>query len=540
VRSVALNAYTLAFLNAHQHLSHKTRLSIGNIAYQTSTMEELLEKVRDMWSLYETDEYMRSRLQRHITAILPSTLETEAKSAQERADRHDRLKCQREVFMEKFLSTNMIYFCPRSEEFIHYDGKQYNVYSEDNVLHDILTSIPGGSDLAPWKHRIKGQVMKKVKERSPLGSLPESGTIQRVVGYMCPSFFASRNRAKYFLTVLGDCVLGKAGERHFIGNASLKSLLKEVEDCLHLKFGSAASVSPIKLKYYDHSYDNCRILPIASGAPSTLPLEISRRVLDLICVAAHYSDRYQSSEDYLAQSHDLELQSVANFTRGRTSEDVVKQFVQDGLTQCEGASLTEANVLFVWKKYLDKLGVPDLVFKNTLLQMLRQHLVYDASAKVFEGVTSIHLPVVSSFNKFWAETMQSGSQAYEVDEVVSLFRKWNRKRSDALSPELAMEILQEMFAESYVKEDRQVVNVVSNMWDKRESVSEFFYVTLPSMEGAAGSPADIRSAYHTYSRVWRPDFIMGKTCFSAYAREVLGSHVDDDGMIEETFWQSLE
>jgi hypothetical protein len=78
------------------------------------------------------------------------------------------------------------------------------------------------------------------------------------------------------------------------------------------------------------------------------------------------------------------------------------------------------------------------------------------------------------------------------------------------------------------------------MWDKRESVSEFFYVTLPSMEAAAGSPADIRSAYHTYSRVWRPDFIMGKTCFSAYAREILGAHVDDDGMIEETFWQSLE
>ena len=85
-----------------------------------------------------------------------------------------------------------------------YDGIHFVSYSEGKIQHQILSIIANEEKLLPWKYKIKINIMKQIKERSPLTAIPESATIQFVINALVPAVFPTRNHVKYFLTVIGD------------------------------------------------------------------------------------------------------------------------------------------------------------------------------------------------------------------------------------------------------------------------------------------------------------------------------------------------
>jgi len=503
-------------------------------------MEELITQIHTLYEQYKDDNYMLKRLSHNVMYTLPLTLRTENLAAKDRAARLDRLVHDRKQFITRFLATHMYYYCSRSEQFIKYDGENYNVYSADNIIHDILTEIPVDGGLYPWKHRVKGQLMKKIKERSPLGSIPESVTIQSTIDAICPRYFSTRNAAKYFLTVLGDCILGKKVEYNYIGSPVLRPLMKGIEDCMYLQFGNVSTLTPIKLKYYDHAYSTCKLLMTnLSNQPNQTPIQ-SRHMLNLLCVAAHYSMRYENAELFLDKCHDSTFVNKVLFICDKTTHSIAKEFADSALNHCIGATMTEANILFVWKKYLENNELPDIVFKGSLINELKEQINYDTNGKHFVNITSIHMPVVSSFTNFWAETMQSihnidgNNCGYEIDEVISLFKKWNKKKIATLPPELALELIQEFFPDNLIKEERTVIGVVSTLWNKKECIDTFF--STMCKRDAEQRPVNIASAYHIYSIELRPEFIMSKECFTTLTTDKLIEYIDNNGIIDETYW----
>ena len=60
-----------------------------------------------------------------------------------------------------------------------------------------------------WKHKTNTTILKRIKEKSPLNAIPESATIQSVINMLCPLLFNTREQVKYFLTIIGDCLLAK-------------------------------------------------------------------------------------------------------------------------------------------------------------------------------------------------------------------------------------------------------------------------------------------------------------------------------------------
>ena len=56
---------------------------------------------------------------------------------------------------------------------------------------------------------------------------------------------------------------------------------------------------------------------------------------------------------------------------------------------------------------------------------MRNKLKYDETTDCFLGITSIHLPVVSQFIKFW-ETMitETEEPSAEIEELCILFKNW--------------------------------------------------------------------------------------------------------------------
>ena len=63
--------------------------------------------------------------------------------------------------------------------------------------------------MVQWKHKTKTHIIKLIKERTLFTSIPETYTIQTVLGFLQTTLFETKDAAKYFLTVLGDNILKK-------------------------------------------------------------------------------------------------------------------------------------------------------------------------------------------------------------------------------------------------------------------------------------------------------------------------------------------
>lgn len=504
-------------------------------------MDQLVAAVQELWNEYAEDHDALYRLKRHVTEVLPMTMRTEASLLRERRQSIEKADHEKTDFIRRFLTKHQFYFCPRSETFVNYDGKNYLPYLEDNILHTVLSAISSHDTLKPIKHRLKGEIMGSIRARSPLGSLPESETIQSIMKFLHPTFFPSRDAAKYFLTVVGDCIMSKKSDIVFIGTSALRGLMRRVEDELHMHFGMTGALAPIKLKYHDHPYDKCRLLPVQNSTVIIKDQDTGSRCLDLLCVAAHYSVRYGGSEVFLSECTNAPFVEKVRFAAGKTAEKLVTDFAASWLTKTDNASMSEANAVFVWKRYLDSHGVPDVIFKNTLIGTLKGMFIYDADTKHFTNMTSVHLPSLSAFTRFWNETMKESECAfdevepgYEIDEVVSMFRDWNGKRLDSISPELAMDIVADLHPEHLIKERRIVAGVVSSQWDKRAEVqtvlSDF------ANTDKENSPLGLADAYHAYAAARQPRRVMSKTCFTMLARDLTKGCLYEGDMFNDSFW----
>jgi hypothetical protein len=161
----------------------------------SETLKRLLDKYKD-------NEYMTQRIYSHIVNYLPNTLDNESKNHEKRVNRNNYLTNEQNIFIQVFLSKNKYFYLPNNNLFYEYDGQKYLIIKEDDVIHKLLSSISKDRVLLQWKYKTKSNIIKQIKERSLFSSIPETDTIQNVLNVLYPSFFPSKNFAKYFLTII--------------------------------------------------------------------------------------------------------------------------------------------------------------------------------------------------------------------------------------------------------------------------------------------------------------------------------------------------
>ena len=152
------------------------------------------------------------------------------------------------------------------------------------------------SDFMAWKHKIKNNIMKQVREKSLFTSIPESETIQSVLNSFYPAIFPTRNHSKYFLTIIGECIMLSASSSHhqpqhppitYITSPNMKILFDEIAGQLDTYLGFSYPFNNIKFKYYDHNYVQCRLI-YCYKKPFSIPYKVSKYMFDLLCVSTHY------------------------------------------------------------------------------------------------------------------------------------------------------------------------------------------------------------------------------------------------------------
>lgn len=566
-----------------------TLAAVGATPSLTLDKEKLHVLLDELINKHNDNTYVAGRLTTYISHLLPSALDTALTVNRLREERKRQLCAYRDDFVRRFLSKNMYFYSPYTELFLKYDDLHFRIYSEDDIQHQILTNITHEQALMPWKYKIKINIMKLLKERSPLKVIPESVTIQFVLNQLYPTFFASRNAAKYFLTVIGDS-MGRTLESSslsslstsgtalvapqssvsmstsplvYIMSPTAKELVRELANQCYVYFGPSAMLHNIKFKYHDHQYNSCRLIPATSGGGAgNAPLSgaILKNTLDFLCVAAHYSTRYGSADQFLQQCGDPALVDHALLLHRHSPATLVDLFVNQSITvNCPGAKISVKTMLFLWKKFLMERGLPNVLFYDTWKTLLKERLVanYDPVNDSYLNVTSVHIPLVANFLKFWEATMRTAEddevveeeEELEVDELATCFKSWlnDINTGRGCSVNALLELLRFFFPDVVVEDDKYLLQVRCTLWNKRQEVEVALAKSL--LKTAAAGPAlSLYDAYAAYTAIPMPPVVaaargagrtgqlpvpllVSKRYFDRVARELYV--VDADGLISE-------
>jgi len=456
---------------------------VDNIGLKCNeTIINLLEK-------YDGNEYMLQRIYNHIVTYLPNTLDTELKNYEKRVNRNTYLTNEQQNFIQVFLSKNNFYYLQNNNFFYEYDGEKFLIVKEDDVIHKLLSTISKDRVLMQWKYKTKMNVIKLIKERTLFTCVPETDTIQNVLNVLYPSFFSSKSAAKYFLTVIGDNIFKKNQNLIFLVSQKMKQFTNELDNVAFSSIGYSNSTNNFMTKYHEnHTYDNCRLIKINENFSNEVWRELLKRIgLDLLCVSAHYSKCYDNSDKFIESKADEELKTYTYYVKNTDQNAIVNEFCNkyiDHDTHTVDSHIEWKNLHFVWKQFLSNCNLPNVIYSNTLKNILKERFNYTELSDSFNGITSKFIPVYSDFIKFWENTITINSIGesyfdceFEIDELSSLFKHWSKLNSTQLvangniSEENILKILKHFYPNIEIIEDKFVLNIYCNMWDKVKDIN---------------------------------------------------------------------
>ena len=242
--------------------------------------------VKQLLDKYAGDEYMYQKVNTYICNQLIGIFENMNESHNNRVTRITELTCEQDAFIQTFLNNNQYFYTAATDNFFYYDGLTYQLYNEDDILHQVLSLISRDGALMSWKQKTKLNIMKRIRETSLLQSIHESATIQSVIDSLCPLLFSTRAETKHFLTVLGDNIFRKHSSLIYFVDPDAKFCITQLNHMCQMFIGCNL-MQTFKYKYHDHKYEDCRLIKINSNVKhdTTWSQLLNHNVLDVICVA---------------------------------------------------------------------------------------------------------------------------------------------------------------------------------------------------------------------------------------------------------------
>jgi len=479
------------------------------IENKTSKIEETHNAIDGLFQKYENNTYIFSKIHNYVCNLLPNILDKKNSSHEESIQRIENLSQEQNLFIESFLTTNKYFYLPSTEKFFYYDGIHYQIYNEDDILYNVLSSISKERNLLSWKQQTKVYIMKRIKKNSLLKSIPESETIQFVLDSLYPAFFSHKIEAKYFLTILGDNILKKNTHLiHFIDSKS-KKFLRELNILTQSTIGQSVSQT-FKYKYHEqHEYKDCRLVKINDciKSESTWVPILNQCFLDLMCVACHYSIRFSNSDDVVLKHYrESRLIDSIFYLRDVDPEQLTDKFIEEYLqfsntgscvvvknlitienqaVQTRATQITWKNMQYLWKHFLESKNLPAVMFQQRLKGFLAQKMRdnYNEETDIFTNVCSKFLPTIQQFLQFWNETIEHDETEsdFEVEDIVHLFHKWADDKEEShsnLNDKQILDLISYYYPDIEIEKDKYINGITCNLWDKQLDIQ----VALESMK----------------------------------------------------------
>jgi hypothetical protein len=481
---------------------------------EINKVDYCLSIVKDLFNEYNSNPYITNKINNYITN-LPAIIQKTLKEQDDRQRYREKMNEEKEYFISKFLQTHNYSYCQNTELFFNYDNLHFYIYNEDEIQYKILSSITNGQKLMSIKHKIKSNIIKQIKEISPMTYIPESSTIQFVINNLYPTLFKDKDSAKYFLTIIGDSILKKNENLVYIMSSNAKNICNEIFSQAYNLLGIHIFNS-IKFKYYDHSYSDCRLIMINDNTNKyILDKTFYKYMLDLFCVACHYSSRYQNADNYLTNCGNEKLIEYTLYLKDNTLDNITDSFISSSLQVCNGSSVKWKNILYLWKVHLDKLSIPNIAFASKLKLTLIQKLEYNEIQDTFLNITSAHLPVVSNFLKFWEENMIKDEDEYELEigEIYTLFKNWSGKNA-YINEKTITDLIQHFYSDIQIEDDKYINQISCKIYpDSINNLCTYYYTSLKNKS-----------------------LIASKRYVEKFIVDYIGLHIDSNNLIMPTLW----
>ena len=497
---------------------------------------DCLSIIEKLYEKYKDNDYMLQRINNHLLIHLPNTLENESKNREKKLNLNAYLSEEQQIFMQVFLSKNNYYYLSANNFYYEYNGSDYYIVKEDEILHKLLSTISKERTLLQWKHKTKASIIKQIKDRKLFSSIPETDTIQSVLNAIYPSIFSTKSAAKYFLTIIGDNIFGK-NELTFIVSQTMRQLLDELEKVALESIGNNNISYGFVSKYHSaHKFETTRLIKINDNFSNEYWRDLLKKIgLNLLCVAAHYSNRYTNSDHFLNTKSDEELAAFAFTLKNTTEIGLIHKFTNEYLEKTTNDFKIEwKNLHFIWKQFLSSNNLPNVIISSNLKGELKTLLDYNEEQDAFIGVTSKFLPIYKDFIRFWDSTIKTTSSdnfenELEIDEISSLFKQWSKTKY-SLTEENIIRALKHFFLCDIV-DDKFVLNVASIMWDKfgdiaksvpyiKEEIKNNHTLTLISFD-------DLYNLYNKYCFSNSIKFIVSKKYFEKEQKVLCKSNLNN-------------
>ena len=500
----------------------------------------LNDKLNTLIDKYKDNEYITNRLNNYIENLLPIFLEKAQQLNMEREKRKLELSNESKEYINKFLQKKY-YFCQYNEVFLLYNKKDFTIISEDEIQYQILNGISSNDQvLTPWKHKIVRNIIKQIKERSPLTAIPDSDTIQNIINLFFPKIFTRKNQVKYFLTIIGDNILNKNDNLIYITTPLLKNIIKELNDLSNMYFGKSNLLHNMKLKYYEHDFNNTRLflLKIHKDIDHTF---IKKNIISLLCVAVHYSKRFENADKFLLQCTDNILVSNAKYLTNRSVDKIIDSFIKKSIQICDKSSINIKNMLFIWKQYLNESHLPSILFNDDFIEKIKLKLNYNNDEKVFINITSIRIPIVASFLEFWKKNIEEDPDEPEIEigEIAFYFKNWSENNFTGIDESYLVDLIKHFYNEVVIKDDKYLINIKYKKWDRRQKIYDSMDLYKHNVNSNNNYCSCLTDAYKFYLSYEKDLLAISKRYFETIFKELYKDYIDEDDIIKQTFFISL-
>lgn len=444
---------------------------------------ECIQKIKDLFSHYKGDDFVENKIHEFVVELLPKRVDALVVEKFRREVRREHLSELSSKFIQTFLSNNeqQFFYIPNTDKYVVYDGVTYTHINADSILFKVLTSIKKtpSKELLQWKYKIKTHIIKQIKERNMLKNIPESATIQAVIGILTSTICKDKIHAKHFLSVIGDNVLNKQQPfeiKYFI-DEKFKMFMTVINDLSLSSFKYA--FNPVdnfkyRFKMSHHKMDGARVLHLTS--PGCLPAWKSLmkdHFLDFINVAAHYSVRYGSADEYT--NVDVSLREHVFYLKENKPDAIVDKFITSNLVFVDTTStetLDSKQIYYLWKAYLREKQLPIILNSNELMAYIPTNIRIKSKKESY----------MPKFVNFWNTMVveDDGEKFLEIGELFELFLKWLKENDDAyekfattsLNEEAIIDLIKD-YADVDIIDNKYIDGRRCIMWDKKRDVGLF-------------------------------------------------------------------
>ena len=293
--------------------------------------------------------------------------------------------------------------------------------------------------------------------------------------------------------------------------------------------------------------------------------------VDLLCVAAHYSNRYGNADLFLETCDDIS--EYALYMKHHSQEQVFEQFCDQFIEKVEQKHgdlnvtlLNWKNMHYLWKLFVSKYSLPNVMYSNHFKMLLKDKYTYEESNDTFINVTSSQLPIVSDFLTFWDTSIIMNDKGtneiisihdkldieieLELDELVALFKIWlNEKttKNDDTPLKLTthkitdekdiLNILSHYYSNIEIVNNKFIMNVQCSFWNKIEEMNKYitdakeYYKILYDKKEIDTVLIPINEIYTFYIDKKNTRLSVSKRYFEKYISSVLHEYSDFDGFI---------